>query len=710
MEKCKKIKDCFIIGLLFFVSLGFASVPQTKVISPVEGTWANPQALIIDNEPGTEVFYSLNGEDPLVSGFAYDGPVLLEGTGNFSLTIVSVSKEGTSIPKTVEYTVEKKALPSYIKNPSDSPIIPMYKDSTIKMPTNVSWFVGTTSTYLPEEKLFQKGGDITLYSNCDIVNYIPLVIKDGSSYYRYVLKTGYSDSMRYSAPVPSVGGIEFFAWNYIRLLDGEKAVYSIDDGAWKETTTLIVIDRTKNHTIKWQKADKSDLMKVFYIPAKPQLIGLPEKGFTNEAVKLKLDSKDYQIGYNSPDGNLLFTKELTIDTVTGDCASIATDFDIYFQGIKMGTITPVFLIDRRNPVVPEIISTAENNFSRKDVTINFDSNDEVYYSVSAPIYEENGFESFDSVTISSSREKTGFIKAENNEIILPAKNDAAVFYTVFAYAKDISGNCSDIISYSTIIDSKNYYVDSKSDSKIPHTGTKSDPYPAINDAIRSIVSNNVSLYLDGSFVLDKSVTIGTNCNIIGTNDTKLQFTSNAQLIIENGNVFMENCTLEKQVPQSGDVIQKNLLKIYNSTFVAKNCEFICYFDYSGNCITSKDSTVTLEKSGLSIQATSYASLINAENTLLNLYDFRGNSSAKTAVGISAAENTTIIDNSEIKVIGSYTRACEFLSVVWNIQNSSFISQNAKKTQSAIWMDAFSTKNVDFKNTIKGFSSLFVQSN
>ena len=92
-------------------------------------------------------------------------------------------------------------------------------------------------------------------------------------------------------------------------------------------------------------------------------------------------------------------------------------------------------------------------FSRKDVTINFDSNDEVYYSVSAPIYEENGFESFDSVTVSSSRGKTGFIKAENNEIILPAKNDAAVFYTVFAYAKDISGNCSDIISYSTMLDS-----------------------------------------------------------------------------------------------------------------------------------------------------------------------------------------------------------------------------------------------------------------
>ena len=710
MAKGKVSKNLFIIGFLFLTTVLTAAVPTTKVISPVEGTWANPQSLIIDSEPGTEVYYSLNGGDPLISGFAYDGPVLLEGTGDFSLTIVSVSKEGTSIPKTIEYTVENKPELSYIKNASDSPVIPMYKDSIIEIPKDTKWFVGTSTTYLPEEKIYQTGGKVALYSNCDVVNYIPLIIKENNSYYRYVLKTGFSDLLRYSAPVPSVTGIEFYSWNYIRLSDGEKSVYSIDNGPWKETKTLISIDRTKDHVIRWQKADKTDSVKEFFIPAKPHILGIPEKGFTNQTVKLTLDSTDYQMGYKSPDGNVLFTNEITVDTVTGDSASISINFDIYYQGIKQGSIDPVFLIDRRNPFVPEVVSTTENNFSRDNVEVTFVSNEEVYYSISSPIFNTDGFDTSDVSQIQKTPDKSMFKKAENNTVVLPSAKDAAVFYTVYAYAKDISGNCSDIISYSTIIDSKNYYVDSSVKKTGNHLGTKYDPFPEINDAVAAIKSDNVTLYLKGSFVLDKPFTISTNCTILGDENTRLNFTSNSLLVIENANVTMKDCILEKQVPQTGDVLQKNLLRIYDSSFIASNCEFVCYFDFSGSCISSKNSSITLENTGLSIHASSYAAAINAENTQLKLFNVRASSSAKTAVGISAANNTCIVDNSEIKVIGSYTRACEFLAVVWDFQNTSFISRNAISSKPAIWMDSFSTKNVDFKNKIEGFSALYTQAN
>lgn len=710
MAKHKISKIFFVISLLFISVFTFAAVPQTKVISPVSGTWANPQSLIVDSEPGTEVYYSLNGEDPLISGFAYDGPVLLEGTGNFLLTIVSVSKEGTSLPKTIEFSVENKPSLSFINKPKESPVIPMYKGTSIEIPQGTPWFAGISSSSLPEDKMFQQGGKITLYSNCDIVNYIPLVIKSENSYYRYIMKTGFSDTLRYSSPVPSVTGIEFYSWNYIRLNDGEKTIYSIDNGPWVETSTLISIDRTNNHTIKWQKLDGTDSIKEFFIPAKPQILGIPEKGFTNQNIKLQLDSSDYQIGYKSPDGNVLYTKEITVDTVTGDCASISIDFDIYYQGIKQGSLNPAFLIDRRNPFTPEIKSSDYNNFSRESVKIDFISEDEVYYSVSSPIFNQTGFDTSDISQIQITPDKSMFKKAVNNSIILPAANDAGVFYTVYAFAKDISGNCSDIVTYSTVIDSKNYYVDSSQDSSKPHLGTKYDPFATISDAITSIKSPNVALYLNGSFVLDKPVTITTNCSIYGEENTRLYFTANSQLTIENGNVFIENCLLEKQVPQTGDVIQKNLLRIYDSNFVASNCEFICYFDFSGSCISAKNSFITMENTGLSIHASSYASIINAENTLLKLFSVRGSSSAKTAVGISATGNSCVVDSSEIKVFGSYTRACEFLGVIWSFQNSTMISHNAIDSKPAIWMDSFSTKNVDFKNKIEGFSALYTQAN
>ena len=684
-------KSIFFLVFLLSVSFVFAEIPTTKIVSPVAGTWANPQTLIVDSEPGTEVFYSFNEGDPLVSGFAYDGPVLIEATGNIKLTVISVSKEGKSVPKTVEYTVENKNQPEFVNVPAYSAIIPMYKDSSIEVPSDKLWYVGYSLDTVPEEKYFQRGGKIELLSNCDIVNYIPLIIKDGNSFYRYILKTGYSDLLRYSAPVPAITGIEFFSWNYILLNEGTKVRYQIDNGPWKETDTLISVDRSKGHKIKWQKLDKSTGIKEFLIPAKPKVQGMPERGYTNECVKLTLNSTDYQFGYKSPDGNILFTKEITCDTVTGDSASISIDFDVYYKGIKQGTVNSAFLIDRRNPCIPEIKSNTNKDFSRESVELTFVSSDEVYYSLSKPITSDYGFTLTEIASIEKTSEKSPFQPAINNKVLVNCIDEAAAFYTVYAYAKDASGNCSDITSYSFIIDSKNFYIDSSANPNLAHFGTKDDPFAVIDDAITSIRSNNISLYLKGNLTVDKPLYISTNCSIIGDDSTRLYFTSDSQLTFENANISIENCTFEKQVPQTGDVIQKSLLRIYDSSFIAKNCEFVCFFDFSGNCITAKNSSVILENTGLSIHASSYVAAVNAENSFLSFSSVRSSSSAKTAVGISASNNSCILNNSEIKVVGSYTRACEFLSVVWEFQNSTFISQNSLQEKSAIWMDSFPRK-------------------
>ena len=50
---------------------------------------------------------------------------------------------------------------------------------------------------------------------------------------------------------------------------------------------------------------------------------------------------------------------------------VSVDFDIYFQGIKQGSINPAFIIDRRKPVLPEIVSSATDNFSRSSIELNF---------------------------------------------------------------------------------------------------------------------------------------------------------------------------------------------------------------------------------------------------------------------------------------------------------------------------------------------------
>ena len=49
--------------------------------------------LIIDNDDNGDYYYSLNGADPEAFGLAYDGPVLIDLTGEITLRIKKVGKK-----------------------------------------------------------------------------------------------------------------------------------------------------------------------------------------------------------------------------------------------------------------------------------------------------------------------------------------------------------------------------------------------------------------------------------------------------------------------------------------------------------------------------------------------------------------------------------------------------------------------------------------
>ena len=79
------------------------------VLSPVEGTWANRQVLVLDCAPETEVFYSFSEYDPLDFGFAYDDPVLIDLSGEVTLNLVAVHGDGTMTRKKISYVVDEPA-------------------------------------------------------------------------------------------------------------------------------------------------------------------------------------------------------------------------------------------------------------------------------------------------------------------------------------------------------------------------------------------------------------------------------------------------------------------------------------------------------------------------------------------------------------------------------------------------------------------------
>ena len=101
-----KILTFFVI---FLWSIGnvFAKDSSLQVLSPVEGVWANKQALILDVPEGVEVYYSFTGSDPLDFGFAYDGPVVLNATGSVPLRLAAVYQDGSVQQIKISFTVNQ---------------------------------------------------------------------------------------------------------------------------------------------------------------------------------------------------------------------------------------------------------------------------------------------------------------------------------------------------------------------------------------------------------------------------------------------------------------------------------------------------------------------------------------------------------------------------------------------------------------------------
>ena len=163
----------------------------------------------------------------------------------------------------------------------------------------------------------------------------------------------------------------------------------------------VLIDRTEPHTVAWKHLTavypyetESSLPtepEVFYIPAKPEFIGIPDDGLTNTSVIASPDNSDYILEYTLPDGRSVYLRSFYADTISGDVCSFSPEFTVYYRGIKQGKLSFSVSIDKRAPVVPEIVAGESSGFSRTVVTLNLRSRSKIFYAISEPLCSENGF-------------------------------------------------------------------------------------------------------------------------------------------------------------------------------------------------------------------------------------------------------------------------------------------------------------------------------
>jgi hypothetical protein len=85
------------------------ATPEIELLSPVKGTFANTQWLVVPNARCYEwIRYSVNGQEPRSNGASYDEPVLIQSTGRVQLRIQAKPYQSDRIQeKSIQYRVNE---------------------------------------------------------------------------------------------------------------------------------------------------------------------------------------------------------------------------------------------------------------------------------------------------------------------------------------------------------------------------------------------------------------------------------------------------------------------------------------------------------------------------------------------------------------------------------------------------------------------------
>ena len=684
------VKKIISILLLFTFSKLFA-FEEINILSPVSGVWKNKQALVLNLEKGTDVYYSFTGSDPYVSGFFYDSPVLIDQTGDVTVKITSIAQNGERKDFTIEYNVEENSGVEYsiqskefINSINQNPIVPYISGTDFFIPSEFLYSLENSKTPYLKSKL-------SLSSKNSVERFVPCFAVDftGNNFFHFVIQV-LSAEKTSDAKVDNVP-FEISEWNNFSFKD-KNFIYRIDDENWKSPSESSFIDRNYAHKISWQPVEFYPDNKIFEyeLPAKPSVLSRKNKSGVVE----------FFIAGNE---NFTFEKNSSFayaDAFENEDVKSSACFKIFYNGNYQGTIDADFAIDRLPPEPPEIFSSSVGKLTRKKsfFRISSEPGAKIFYALSKPFEIPDGF-------VESVQAEFENIKPENfslyngNEIFLKSSDKNAVFYKVCAYSVDASGNKSEISEQKIIIDETNYYLFANSQNEI-QDGSYDNPFKSFEQLISVLKSSNKKLrfHIYGNIEIpDNEFLISKDCTFIG-HDSSLSFKENSVIKVSNANVEFENLIIEKksQAENSPLVFAKN------SYVGISNCEFSAVFLKKGSLLDLENSKAQIENSGFTIQADSYACGISSENSNVNCKNSRFTSVAESCFNVKVSGGTCSFSDSSFSLIGTLGRGIQILNANASVIQNEFnarLSDSTKKS-SPIWSNVNSV--VSEKNIQKGF--------
>lgn len=656
---------------LFFVSHVFAGI---NVLSPIEGVWSNKQMLCIDNSDGAEYYYSINGEDPVSSGLAYDDPVLIDLTGNVTIRIRKAGKKSEEVR--INYKVEEEKAydadySQFIDSFYDTGILNYTAGSEIYIPYSLMYSMG-----LPPDS-FIEGQPVSIAENTVLSNYIPCVVYDSQKElkWRFIIKTfPQSRGVFTQYDVP----FEITDWETISFLD-DNYIYRIDSEYWELPKDSKKLDRSVPHRIQWQSIayEQGNPIETFELPAKPKIKeNIQDDGSITYTIE---GDESYQMSILTKTNEYqeLFS-EIGADTFYGNSVKGSFTIGIFTNSVYQGDMKVDYEINKKPPCVPQIqIKDKDVFYSRQSLSgvITGQEDAELYVSISDPFVIEDVTQAYSPYSeIFSSIPQKNFVLVNGSDyrFNLEPLKEGACYYKVMTYSKK-DNVPSAVNEYSVIIDKYNYYYNESYTGPDPD-GTKDKPYNSFTQCMSSINTGRFALLrINGQMHIPSGKhDILANCTFVNENQAELIFEENAGLVIKGSTLSIENFTLlYESGKSSGNAKISSLIKLENSVIDMNNCQIGAVFGKNAYLFDMSNSSLNINNSIISVSASEYVSFSNGLKSRINISESIINVSGKTCVGISLYEGDVKITGSSFKVTGSIGRVAELFTVKGTITKNTF---------------------------------------
>lgn len=678
---------------------------EINLLSPVEGTFANRQMLVIDNSDGGDFFYSIDGADPETFGFAYDGPVLLDVEGEVQLNVTRITLEGKKEKCSVTYNVKsdnasKTAYRDFVQTFYDGGILNYSAGSELIIPEELSFYLG-----LPPED-FMPACTLKLSAATVLSSYIPCTVFDSEREirYRFIIRTYPQSAGVFSRrDLP----FEISDWETIYFRN-DNYIYKIDSEYWSLPKEPRKIDRNISHMISWQplEYDAGNPIEFFVLPPRPEII---KNEFEDGSIVYSLKGDDsYALSImNEADGTYseMFS-QIGIDAFYGDNISGKLTIGVFSNSVYQGNFSVAYNINRRPPRIPIITANTDSFVSRDsvDVKISTFRGSELFIALSEPLTLNNTDFSYNPDNPVFKDIKLGAykkVKGDSFSLHWAQNGLNPVYYKVSAYSKT-DDNVSNAVEFAVIIDQSNYYFDASGDPAFAD-GTSNHPFTdfsQLNDAL--LKQRVVKLNVKGEMEINEVYNVSANFEIINSGDARLKFGPDGSLIIKASTLELSDC----RIHNAADITKKSivpLIKLENSVLTMKNCVIAADFAKNGTVIEASNSIINITETMSSSNAVSYVSFISAVKSRISIKDSSVSTNAETSVVISANGGNVTAEKNEFIVTGGSGRIAELFGLTAAFKDNTFkshLSNNTSKNQ-PLYVNK-QTRLTNENNNIQGF--------